>query len=389
LFSRQRDRFAREGLAREQKAYISASSRGFQLPNGILDALIDDAQTQTQIQISEANREILTLRADLVRKTREFMITQGLSLTQMLMTYFGFRHQRILEVSKFAADFAKKVFDISVERYKIQIDAFQAFTSSYAEQVRAVLGQTEIFRNQLEASRVRGEINEQEIRIFLAQHEAAKTLVQLFNAQMSAAQIEASINQTRIQGFAERTRAFVSQVDAERAKLDAYEAQIKGEEAKVNVYRSQVQADVVQVQGTEVQARIEQLRVGTDIEAAKLDFQRYAAQVEEFKVRLNQEVSRVRTLVDVYGNDISAYSANVGAWSSFYALAEKSTESFLRQIAEETRIAQEQSRQEFQQLATQAQFRAESAKEGVLLYRDLVSAARASIQSIASKEEVV
>ena len=389
LFSRQRDRFAREGMIREQKARISASSRGFQLPNGILETLMDEARDQTQQQISEANRELLVLRADLVRKTREFMITQGLSLTQLLMTYFGFRHKRILEASKFSADFAKKVFDISVERWKVQIDAFQAFTTSYAEQVRAVLGQTEIFRSQLEASRIRGEINEQEIRIFLAQHEAAKTLVQLFNAQMGAAQIEATINQIRIQGFAERTRAFVSQVDAERTKLALYEAQISGEAAKVDLYGKQVQADLAQVQGVAVQASVEQLRVTADIESAKIDFETFAKQIEEFKARLDQEVSRVNTLTTVYGSDINAYAANIGGWNAFYLLGEKSVESFLRQIAEETRIAQEQSRQEFQQLATQAQFRAESAKDGVLLYRDLVSAARASIQSIASKEEVV
>lgn len=387
LVGRLRDREIRAGRTGEEQVLRNFASRGWRLPTGSLTDQLLNAQQQSQEKVSAGEREVFVVRADLFRKTREFQLANGTTLESMLNTQFGFRQQRALQAAEFTSQYAVTVFNATVNRFNAQLSAFQTAASAFEIEVRAQIAKTEIFRTEVEAAKLKSDINQQEIQVYSAQIAAVGQLVNIFETEMRAAAIATDIERLKIQQFSERVNSFTAQVQAQGAKIGVFDAQVRGELAKVDVYKSQVGTFEAEIRAVEAQTRIQNLNVQADIDVAKINLATYAGQIDQFKANLSREVERIQSLTSVYNSDISSFNSLIAGWAAFYTSADRATEAFLRQISEDAKLTQAQTELELNKQSEEVRLSLEAAKAGAALQTSLAEALSAINQGLIVKED--
>jgi hypothetical protein len=388
LVGRLRDREARTGRTGEAQVLRNFASRGHALPSGALDDALRTAQQQTAATISAGEREIYVTRADLFRKTREFMMSNGLGIVTMLSNVFGFRQERALKAAQFQSEIVITVFDALVRRYNTQISAFAAATQAHEILIRAELAKIDIFKAEIEAQGLILEINKQEVEIFVARINAVEATVRLFEAETRAAAIRADIERLKIQAFGEQVSAYVALVNAEKARIELYVAQIGGEETKLEVFKTEVEVYATQVDAAKVLTQIQNLNVASDIETAKLELGRYDGQIRQFQSNLQREVERIQASVKVYDSDVTAFNAQIGGWGTFYGAQDRINETFFRVVADNAAIDVQITRLELERQEKQATLQLTAAATGAEYYKELLGAAQSATSSLVVKEDV-
>lgn len=388
LVGRLRDREARAGRTREMQALRNFASRGHALPSGALDDALRQAQFETQATISAGEREIYTVRADLFRKTREFMLQNGFSIVQFLGQQFAFRQERALKAATFISEFSVTVFDALVRRYNTQVTAYQAAAQAHQILVQAEIAKIEIFAQQIQAQKLIGDLNEQLISIYTAQVNAVQAVVDIYEAEVRAAAVRADIERIKIQAFGEQVNAFNSQINAEKARIDAFVAEIRGETAKLDVFGTESEIYRTQVGAAEVENRIQLANIASDIERNRLSLQRYDGEIKQFQANLTREIERVRSLVQVYGADNDAFGTVIAGWKAFYDSVDRNTAVFLETINANSRTDAMLTEIELERQRREADIQLRATEAGVDIYRDLVSSSAGALNSLVVKEDV-
>jgi hypothetical protein len=388
LVGRLRDREARTGRTGEAQVLRNFASRGHVLPSGALDDALRTTQQQTAATISAGEREIYVTRADLFRKTREFMMANGLGIVTMLSQLFGFRQERALKAAQFQSEIVITVFDALVRRYNTQISAYSAATQAHEVLIRAELAKIDIFKAEIEAQALILEINKQEVAIFVARINAVEATVRLFEAETRAAAIRADIERLKIQAFGEQVNAYIALVNAEKARIELYVAQIGGEEAKLEVFKTEVEVYATEVDAAKVLTQIQNLNVSSDIETAKLELGRYDGQIRQFQSNLQREIERLRATTTVYNTDVGAFSAQVDGWGTFYDAVDRNNEIFLRTITANAAVDVQITALELERQEKQATLQLTAAATGAEYYKELLGAAQSATSSLVVKEDV-
>ncbi len=388
LVGRLRDREARGGRTNESQVLRNFAGRGHTLPHGALDDALRVAQQETQLRISAGEREVFTVRSDLFRKTREFILSNGTTLEGLLINLFGFRQERALKAAQFISEFSIVSFNAQVAKFNAEIGAYAAQVQAFETLVRAELAKIEIFRAEIEAQRLISDLNTQEVALFTAQVNAAQAVVNIFETEMRAAAIRTDIERLRIQQFGEEVNAYTSLIGAETAKIKLFEAQVTGEQAKLEVFRTEVATYEAEVRAAATKAQIENLNVNTDIERARIDLAVFNGEVTQFQANLSREVERIRSLTSVYDTDIKSFSSLIDGWAAFYSNADKANDLFVQQLQQNAERNLTQSRLEIERLAAQNRIQLESLSRGVTLFENLIQAAQSAANTLVVQEDV-
>lgn len=387
IYSRAVDRETRLGNAKERELIDSYAQRAWRAPTGALAQIVDANIRETLGAISTANREMAISRADLMRKAREFAISQGITLNELLLRDFGFRQERVLNAARFAAEFGISVFDAKIRQHNLKLAAFEAFTRSYEVQIRALLSQTEIYKSQVEAASVQQEINESVVDVYEAQIRAATTLISLYETELNAAQVQATLEKLKIEQFQVQMQAFVATVQAKSEEVRLFESFIRAEGIKQDVYQSQVRAFAVRVDAAKSEADIELARLNADVRTAELELTGYEAQLRKYVADIDAEVKRVAAKAEVYGTDIEAFRAILSGWEGLSRVDIAASEAFTREAQEEARINLEQLRVRLSEIIQQKELRLGAAEAGGDAFGKTVAALGNSLQSIAVNEQ--
>lgn len=388
LVGRLRDRESRAGRTRESQVLRNFGSRGHHLPSGALDDALREAQFETQATISAGEREIYVTRADLFRRTREFMLTNGLNIVQFLGNLFSFRQERQLKAAQFASEIAITIFDAVVRRYNAQVAAFEAAARAHELLIRGELAKIEIFKAEIDAQRLIGDLNQQAVELYTAQINAERAIIDIFEAETRAAAIRADIERLKIQAFGEQINAFNSLVNAERSRIELFIAQIRGEQAKLDVYRSEVAVYGTEVEAARVKTVAQNLNVQSDIERNRFELQRYEGQIRQFEANLRREVERIRAVIDAYQADTTVYTSFVNGWKAYYDSIDRNTQVFLGQINADAQIDVAVTELELKRIEKEAELKIRATEAGVKFFQEVLQAAEGANGSIVVKEDV-
>lgn len=376
LYERQKDRVIQESKTRETELVNKYAGRNFQIPPGSMVEILNGNIKDTHAKLSEANRDVSTTRAELLRKGREFAITQGLGLNDLLLRDYGFKQERALKSSQFAAEFGLRFADYEIAKYNSYVQSYQAYASAYETQIRAVLARTEIFKTEVDAAVAKQTANKLEVDIYTAQIGAADTLVKLFETEMRAAQVEVEIEKTRIDAFQSQIQAFVSQVNAQKVTVEAYESSVRGELAKVDIFKTQVNAYESQVRAAAIENEALNKNVTIDIEKGKLDLAGYAAKVEKYTADLAAETSRVQSLASIYGTDSDVYRSIMSAWGQILGAENTLGSNVISAYTADKSFDQKAAEIEITDLMNQAELKQKATVAGVATFAKALDAAQ-------------
>jgi len=259
------------------------------------------------------NRDIALKRADLYVENRKFTIQQVQQIEQMLITYYGYRMERALNVAKYIADYGIQIFNTYVQRFNARNQAAQVAASVYDTQLKAALAGLEAFKVEVEGAKLSVEAQKLYADVYRSQLEGVQAYVNIYRTQMEAANIQAQVEKLKIDAFRTTVDAYTAQVGARTAEFQMYEAQIKGEMAKVDVFKANVDAYGAQVSAYATESQALKTQLDAKISMQGLEIEKYKAELQGYGEALSKANITIQAQLGKYQADLRKFEVIVDA----------------------------------------------------------------------------
>lgn len=339
LWERARAREITGAMAEQDGLLAFAASRGFPLPPGDLNVVLQVSEQNLNDKVSALSRDIMIKRGDLYAETRKFTFTEVRELEGLLIGLYNSITERSFQAAKAVLDGAIALFQAQVSRYNARIERYKADAVVFEARVRAALAQTEIYRTQMEGARIQSDLQRTQVEVYNAQLRGVQTLVDIYKTQMEVVQVQTGIEQLRIQAFRALVDAYSQQVQAKLAEFQMYTATITGETAKVQAYTAQAQAYSATVEGKRVQSDvlIAQLRGRIEVEGQRIEA--YKTALSTYQSDISAQAETIRARVSVYGSNVQGAAAKANALAEAHRLEATDHDLQFRRNVENAKIA--------------------------------------------------
>lgn len=313
LWNRARDREQAAGVQLSDEAIRSFAVRGFTRPPGALAIALQKAAQSVMDNSVTASREITIKQAELEQANRKFAFETAWQIESGLVQYTGQIATRALDAAKFTASLGLDIFRAEVQRYDADIRAFSGRAEVFKALLQAELSRLDVFRSQIEAQKLVGEVNQQLVALYSARVGAAGQIIDLFRAAVAGAQATAEVQKTRIMAFGEEVRAYGEQVRAKGSEYENYSSRIRAEVAKAETFKVEADAFNSRIQGftSLLNARVQEKQSEVDVKQ-RLPIEMYKARTEGFRnviSGLQTAAESDKTRVQLYGEEVRAVDA--------------------------------------------------------------------------------
>lgn len=299
------------------------SRRRAVLPNGVLVAVIEEAELNFSNKRLDVIRDFVTKQFELTQANVHKGIDGGVQLQSFYMTIADAIARRVFEASKAAADAMIASFNAGVKKVEILADIYKTRASVYEIIIRAEIGKIEVYKAQMEGARLTVDMNDARVKIYQAQLAGVESLIGLYRAEMEGAKLFVDIQRSRLDAYRTRIEGYIAGINAKTAEYSMYKAKIDGEVAKVEVFSKQADAyrSEVTAKASELSAKTEVIRAIADVNKSIAG--QYAAEVEGFKSLIQGEAARIDALVRGYVGEIEGYKATTEGAAAFANLEVK------------------------------------------------------------------
>lgn len=313
IFAREADRETSVAQAAEEEIFDSFAARGFPIPVGAQIDMLAKLQQQTLNKISAINREITIQRSNLVRESRTLAFSTTAGLTTPLSTYRGFAFERILKAQQFAATYAIDAMQASIQIFNLRIEIFNTHANEFRMKMEGEIAQLERNKVVLDKARVQQTINDAEITLYTAQHQALAIEADIYNTKVSAAKTKADIQISKLERYKLEFQIYVTELAAESTKIANYVAQVGANEADIKLFATETAAYGTKIEAQKVQESIYLARFDADVKRKELEFVEYEAKLKLLNTELKQESDSINFLIRKYNADslsLGAYNEN-------------------------------------------------------------------------------
>lgn len=316
IWDRARNREDQNSVRSENQILVEQAARGFSRPSGAVLAALDQLAQETQNKNADLSREIAIKQAELEQRNIEFALQTSLALEQSFLQYHNQVQQRAFDTERFLQEAALALYDADIKKFGLQVEIYKVYADAFESRVRAELAKVEIFRSEIEAQKLIGDINVQYIELYKAQLQGIQTSVDVYKAEVDAIKTQIEAEGLKITNFRSLVDVFAAQVAAKKSEYDMYSSSVEGEMAKVSIYDSQVKAYVSRVDAYSRSVDAETKRIESDIEVEGLRLKQYLSKLEAIVQNVKAQTDVTNAQVDVFRGEAEMYKAEVGAESS-------------------------------------------------------------------------
>jgi hypothetical protein len=356
LFSRSQARTAKEFDRAEASLLSDPARRGFIVPPGAIVSGLSNIRTDAATALAGSSTEVY-----LERRRSEVQFVQAMlgladgwtnNIRGQVMQYA----QNMLQVHQQAVQLATEInrqlqilFEHERSRHEFSLAIMKALNEQFEVKLKAALSGLEAYKLELEAAKLRTDIDMAQIEATKLQLDAQKVEVQLYSEIIDAIAKQAVIDELKIKEYGIRanvfeinTKARVAAFDMYKAYIDGDKAKLEGELAKVSIYETQLRAETLKISAQTAvldanvktnDGKLNQYTKQLDAYKTNADIalQRFTAEAELKKLGLGLYETNVKTSLDVfkaaYSKElaflearIQAFKANTGSLSDFYQL---------------------------------------------------------------------
>jgi hypothetical protein len=300
LFERAVLRDDQSALAALEEADEEMSARGFQEPNGIWIRRRADARQANRTARANLNRDIYIKAQETEIENLRFAVQQGIALETVLEQLFLKQQELLLDSLKFQADLEVKFLDAEIAIANLDATIYQAQAAVFRDLIQAALAKLEIFKAKIEAQRIIGEINREEIELYTAQLNGVHTLIDIYNANINAANAISQNNNMRVQAYVGMQQGRSETIRGIGYAFDAYKTQTEAEKIKPDIFDSQARAfgSIVSAYGAQQNIKIERGRF--DVSKGQAIIQEWVEKNRNEVVKLQAKRDIVSTKLDVF-----------------------------------------------------------------------------------------
>lgn len=309
IWNRGKDRISSAVETELDEVEGNIASRGFTLPTGAQNALIQRAIQNKTAQLSALNNEIAIKRADLYVQARQFAVTTGLNAQQFLMSFHNSVQERALSANRALADYGIAYFEANVRDYQNELERYKTEASIFESKLRAAISNIDIYRSRLEAARIKGQINQDAIELYNAQFRGVEALINIYNTQLQGVRVKAELQELKFRVYGEDIKAYLASLEADSRKVQNYKAMIDAQGAKVELYRAQTQAHNTILEGSRIKADIQNSKLQAEINQADLKLKSFNAELETWNNQYKNALSNAELLLRKHGIDVDQWRA--------------------------------------------------------------------------------
>lgn len=313
LFDRARSREDISARKAVQEAAEEWSARGFSMPQGELARRVDEIRQRNQDAVNTLNRELTVRMHEVKVQDLRFAVQQGLAYEGQLIDLHNQQAARKLQAAELTARIALEYFNANVALYNAQAVAFNMQVEAYRVQLLESAQRIELYRGQLEAARVSGELNEQQVRLYAERVRAQLVHVEIYRGQIDAARAHVDLVRGRVEQYRAIVEGFTSRVEAKRAEFQAWGEQVRAEGQKADIYRATVSAfaERVRAYSSQVDGLAAGARAQVDSERLRIDA--FQASLGVTRERINARAQQTQAIASLFDGQARIHTAKIGA----------------------------------------------------------------------------
>jgi hypothetical protein len=289
------------------------ASRGFAMPGGVLDKVVQSIRQGNQDASNQLSRDIAIEQVKQEVENMRFAVSQGIAFEGMYINLHVQDMQLSYETAKFTMEAAIAVFNAQITSYNADVQAYIAESQVYRTLIEAEMTNVELYRAQLEGQKLIGELNVQDIDLYKTRISALLSEIEVYKGQLEGVRTLVEVDKNQVQIFTARVGAFEAQVRANESEVKAYSERVGAELAKSQIYASEISAfsELVTAYKTGNEAQIAAKRIELENNGFKLE--RFKTKVIKYAAEIDAEAKRVSSAVGVYDGKTRLFAAELGA----------------------------------------------------------------------------
>lgn len=315
------------------------AARGWKYPPGSLARRIDRVRSDASLKISQLNRDQYIEGWRIEVEQFRAVLSSAIGLEEVWLRQFTESERMRFEAAKAQLEFALQVFNAQVTLINAQAQLYSIDAQVMRDRIAAEEAKIRVYAAELEAKRIIGELNAQDVQIYV-----------------------------------ERIRALATNADIYRARVEGYVAKFREVDARLALFREQLGSNVTLANIYETDVRA----FGELTNAQKSRDERFQVKAQIFSTKT--EAKKIE-----YESILAAYNQN-------FKIAELQRDTFtanserIRELiaAESGRIDAVVNR--YQAIASQVEAKSEVEKAR---YSLLLSAAQAQIERMKAAADIL
>lgn len=371
-----RGRVREDRLSRKQVMEVTEdmASRNLVEPNGVLAARLREVRADNREKVAALNRDLTIERAKEALEGVKFAVAQGMALEQTLIQQNEAYNERTLKIAIYARDFAINRLNAQISVCNLQTQLYATDAQVWRQRLEGELAKLEIYKAEIDAQRLIGEINTNLIEQYKAQFAAVQAMADIYRTDVEAAKAKNEINMQRI--------------EAAKLTLESYSTQVEGWAKLWDGYKSQVDAALGVVNYGEVLATIYSTRVQsyktkgdayaqeaqTQIAANGQTLDLFRTELANAEQNLRGQIAQLDAVSKQFDGRVGLYQADSAMAQAESAALDRATELKIDQEKARTDVALRQADINIQQML----------KIGEILVEQLRDRAQALSQLLAS-----
>ena len=203
------------------------ASRDLTEPNGIFGKRLEQAREANRSAVGSLNEQITIESAKLSIENVKFAVGQGMALEQVLIQMNQSINERALRAALATRDYGIARYNALINYCNLQQTAYATDAQVWRDRIAGELSKLELFKAEIDGQRLVGEINKDLIAQYVAQFEGVKALAEFYKTDVEAAKVRGEINLQRLQGAELILKRFSTEVEAWGKLQDGYKTQVE------------------------------------------------------------------------------------------------------------------------------------------------------------------
>lgn len=298
-------------LRDEQTVIEDFASRGFSEPTGPMMQRLAAVRQDAANRRSAASRDVSIQDQQVAVENLRFAVTQGVALESTLMQAHMEEMRLSLSALQYARDTSIAIFNAKVSLANTEMQAYQIDAQVWRSEIEGELAALEVYRTQIQAQQLIGEINQQDVAIYAERLRAVSVQTDLYRTQMLGAEAQARANLSIAEAFRANMEGFNGRVRAYEVQWDAFSRQMASNEIRARIYELTEGAYATRVRAWSETNNTKLALQRGDIETADMRLRGWRGQLDAVLARTSAERDRVNALVAISGQKLDLYRANV------------------------------------------------------------------------------
>lgn len=373
LYDRGRARIEEEVDENIERVWDEFGARGFSAPPGQVAARVDDLVFKGDTRKAEFNTTATLKSFDEALANMRLAVQQGISLEGVTINLHIEGQRLLLASAQHLRDTGIALLNAAIAEFNALMQGYQTDAAVHETRLKAALSVLEEARLRIEAEKLKGEINEQSVRAYVAAWEGVRTAASAYESRVKAVSAQAEMLKIPIEIFAEETRAFEAVWNAHGKEWDGYRAGIEADGIKSQNYRALVEAHNTRIQGIvaignhEIEA--ERLRVAQNGQEIQL----FEAGIRGVEAALGQERNRLSALAQKVQAQATIFAAQAQLETAAAAATDRTFELGLEKAKAESSAHLETNRMRSQEKVQLLQLLQEAMKTVATVLTQLAS----------------